>query len=134
MHRLIFPPFGDNFPFIFSYYNTRSGEKTCHNCNIKRDRLAHILRQVKRFYRDLCRNTDEGARPFTLWEIITLYCLINLKLRRLWRVCQVVQSYIDNPGDVGAICANCTLKRRTYFYYIATYIKRPYLNFCRQRK
>ena len=133
LHRLIFPPFGDDFHIVFSFYNTRSGQQTCRNCHIKRAKLAGLLRQVRRFYGDFCAHTLEGSRRFTLKEVIALYCRINMRLRPLWKICQVIQAWVDTPDDIKSICENCDLKRRTYFYYINKFIKKPYLMFCRER-
>lgn len=134
MNRLLHPPFEDQLQAIIGYYHTGSGKDTCRNCHLRRPVLARLLREMHRLYEDLACHTEDGTRPFTLKELISLIGNILVDILPKRRLCCIIQAYDDFQGDPNRICDKYKIARSTYFYYLNHYVKRPYLAFCGERK
>ncbi|MFA5794238.1 MAG: hypothetical protein WC980_04140 [Candidatus Brocadiia bacterium] len=89
---------------------------------------------MHRLYQDLACHTDDGSRPFTLRELITLIGGILVDILPKRRLCCIIQAYDDFQGDPDQICDKYKIARSTYYDYIRLYIKEPYLAFCAKRK
>jgi len=92
-----------------------------------------LLRKLKKEYDSFRHKTPGGARAFSLRELVTLIGMIFFRILPNRRLCTLIQAYDDFDGDYDRIKAKYNIPHTTFFRYLNSYIRKPFLDFCQRR-